>query len=78
MARWRGFIFLWLIFSAFSTVIAAIRLTQRVLLVGWDSEVFSGWRLFVYPPIAAAIAVGLLGWLVLHAKAPPPRKVGTD
>jgi hypothetical protein len=78
MAKWRGFIFLWLIFSAFSTVIAIIRFAQRVILVGWESEIFSGWRLFVYPPIAAGIAVALLGWLVLHYKSPPPRKSELD
>ncbi len=74
MARWRGFIFLWLVFTVFSTVVAALRLTHRIIFIGWDSEIFSGWRLFVFPPIAAAIAVAVLGWLVVRDKTPPPKR----
>lgn len=74
MAQWRGYIFLWVIFSVFSTVLAAIRVTQRVLLFGWDSEVFTLWRPFVLPPVAAAFVVGLLGWLVTRVRMPPPKR----
>jgi len=74
MTTWRSFFFLWLVFTAFSTVMAIVRLTHRVILIGWDSDIFSGWRLFVLPPIAAALMVGVLGWLVMRNKEPPPKR----
>jgi hypothetical protein len=66
MARWRGYIILWLIFSGFSLIMACIRVAQRVMLVGWESEIFTLWRPFVVPPVAAAVVVVLLAWLATH------------
>lgn len=68
---YRGWIRLWLVLTAFSTAVAAVRLTQRAMLQGWESALGAVWNSFVFPPLALAVLLALIAWVTEGMRRPP-------